>query len=201
MRQVPASLPRRAPPARRLRRSRVPPPGARGTKESEGTFLKQTTNYQLPSWDSEDRILRTDFNDLTEKVDTALKANANAVSSEASTRASAVSSLTTKISQRGNCKAEIKTYTGTGLHGSANPCSQTFSKKPMAIFITGNGYLGICLRSGNTMWIHYSKDVNTGTVTWSGDGRTVSWYSGGADIQMNVSGVTYTVIALLNCDE
>ena len=35
-------------------------------------FLRQTTNYQLPSWDSEDRILRTDFNDLTEKVDTAL---------------------------------------------------------------------------------------------------------------------------------
>ena len=32
--------------------------------------MRQTSNYQLPSWDSEDRILRTDFNSLTEKVDT-----------------------------------------------------------------------------------------------------------------------------------
>ena len=200
MRQVPASLPRRAPPARRLRRSRVPPPGARGTKESEGKFLKQTTNYQLNQWDPEDRILRTDFNSDNAKVDAALKANADAISSESSTRASAVSSLNTQISQR-NCKAEIRTYTGNGGSGSSKACSQTFSKKPMAIFITGNGYLGICLRSGNTMWILYGKDANTGTVTWSGDGRTVSWYSGGADIQMNASGVTYTLVALLNCDE
>ena len=41
--------------------------------------MRQTTNYQLPSWDSDDRILRTDFNDLTEKVDTALAEKLGAV--------------------------------------------------------------------------------------------------------------------------
>lgn len=46
--------------------------------ESEDIILRQTTNYQLPSWDSDDRILRTDFNDLTEKTDAAIAAEAEA---------------------------------------------------------------------------------------------------------------------------
>ena len=48
--------------------------------------MRQTTNYQLPSWDSDDRILRTDFNDLTEKTDTALADNAAAIAAEAEAR-------------------------------------------------------------------------------------------------------------------
>lgn len=41
--------------------------------------MRQTTNYQLPSWDSDDRILRTDFNDLTEKTDAAIAAVKDAI--------------------------------------------------------------------------------------------------------------------------
>lgn len=48
--------------------------------------MRQTTNYQLPSWDSDDRILRTDFNDLTEKTDTALADNAAAIAAETEAR-------------------------------------------------------------------------------------------------------------------
>ena len=55
--------------------------------------MRQTTNYQLPSWDSDDRILRTDFNDLTEKTDAAIADNAAAITAEAEARATADSAL------------------------------------------------------------------------------------------------------------
>lgn len=62
--------------------------------ESEDIILRQTTNYQLPSWDSDDRILRTDFNELTEKTDTALADNAAAIAAEAAARAAAAPYVT-----------------------------------------------------------------------------------------------------------
>ena len=45
--------------------------------------MKRTTNYALPTWEKSDFIQMSDFNDLTQKTDAALKANAgqsNAVS-------------------------------------------------------------------------------------------------------------------------
>ena len=34
--------------------------------------MNYTTNYQLPQWVKEDRIMMEDFNDMTAKVDEAL---------------------------------------------------------------------------------------------------------------------------------
>lgn len=66
--------------------------------------MRQTTNYKLPSWDSDDRILRTDFNDLTEKVDSALKSQADSISSLSSqmggtASSGTVNSLSSKLDQ------------------------------------------------------------------------------------------------------
>ena len=41
--------------------------------------MLQTTNYQLNQWDPEDRILRTDFNSDNQKIDAALKSQADAL--------------------------------------------------------------------------------------------------------------------------
>ena len=38
-----------------------------------------TTNYQLPKWEKTDRVQMKDFNDMTAKIDAALKANADAI--------------------------------------------------------------------------------------------------------------------------
>ena len=51
---------------------------------TEDFALKRTTNYALPDWEKSDFIQMSDFNDLTHKLDTALKANADAASSKAS---------------------------------------------------------------------------------------------------------------------
>ena len=40
--------------------------------------MEKTTNYQLPKWEKSDFIKMDDFNDMTKKLDAALKANADA---------------------------------------------------------------------------------------------------------------------------
>ena len=45
--------------------------------------MKRTTNYSLPTWEKSDFIQMSDFNDLTQKTDAALKANADAAGSKA----------------------------------------------------------------------------------------------------------------------
>ena len=52
--------------------------------------MDHTTNYQLSQWETTDRILMSDFNDDNAKIDAALKANADAISSETSDRKTAV---------------------------------------------------------------------------------------------------------------
>ena len=41
--------------------------------------MENTSNYGLKRWDPEDRILHTEFNDNWDKIDTALKGNADGV--------------------------------------------------------------------------------------------------------------------------
>ena len=45
--------------------------------------MKRTTNYALPTWEKSDFIQMSDFNDLTQKTDAALKANADAAGGKA----------------------------------------------------------------------------------------------------------------------
>ena len=42
---------------------------------TEDFALKRTTNYALPDWEKSDFIQMSDFNDLTHKLDTALKSH------------------------------------------------------------------------------------------------------------------------------
>lgn len=51
---------------------------------TEDFALKRTTNYALPDWEKSDFIQMSDFNDLTHKLDTALKENADAAASKVS---------------------------------------------------------------------------------------------------------------------
>ena len=48
--------------------------------------MTKTTNYQLPKWEKTDRIQMKDFNDMTATLDTALKANADAIAAETAAR-------------------------------------------------------------------------------------------------------------------
>ena len=148
--------------------------------------MRQTTNYQLPSWDSDDRILRTDFNDLTEKVDTALK---NATDS--------VTSLSSQLGRKGNCKIYTTSYTGTGDYGDSSPTTISFSGTPQLVVVVNNN-------TGTTMTaVRGSSKAQALTstayqvkLTWSGS--TLKMVASSVTAQMNESGNNYLVVALIS---
>ena len=47
--------------------------------------MKRTTNYALPDWEKSDFIQMSDFNDLTHKLDTALKSHDDTLNTKADT--------------------------------------------------------------------------------------------------------------------
>lgn len=53
--------------------------------------MNKTANFQLTQWEKTDRILMEEFNSDNEKIDTALKANADAVAAETAAREAASS--------------------------------------------------------------------------------------------------------------
>ena len=68
--------------------------------------MQKTTNYQLPKWEKTDRILMDDFNGLTGTLDTALKANADAVTAETIARENA---MTAEAAARENADTALGT--------------------------------------------------------------------------------------------
>ena len=85
---------------------------------------QETPNYRLSRWAGTDRILVEEFNDNWDKIDTALKGNADGVAA-----------LQTALASCGNCKIVYGTYTGNGKYGSANPNKLTFSGKPVLVIV------------------------------------------------------------------
>lgn len=52
-----------------------------------GFCIERTTNYALPDWEKSDFIQMSDFNDLTHKLDTALKSHDDTLNTKADTSA------------------------------------------------------------------------------------------------------------------
>ena len=59
--------------------------------------MENTSNYGLKRWDGGDRILHTEFNDNWEKIDTALKGNADGVAAETAAREAADTELGKRV--------------------------------------------------------------------------------------------------------
>ena len=146
--------------------------------------MKRTPNYDLPNWEKADPIKMDDFNDLTAKLDAALKAGA-----DANTAADAsIAAVLADVGSGGqNCRAVTGSYTGTGTYGEANKLfvtnTDTSANQHMVVWLRGmaagdNGY------NGRTVVLEWGE-------------RAVSWYStttgvnGPAYLHLNGSGVTY----------
>lgn len=168
--------------------------------------MRQTTNYKLPSWDSDDRILRTDFNDLTDKTDKALNANAQAISgetaarasaiaAEASARTSAVAELTAAMALKGNCQIYHTSYVGDGTRIR----TMTFPGKPLLVVVQG-GTLVCHGTQGNNIFLctapgGYGRNCE---ATWSGNSLT---WEGNLPYNGNEADTAYFLVALIAVDE
>jgi len=93
--------------------------------------MNYTPNFKLPTWALSDRIQMQDFNDMTAKLDAALKA-------EETARSSAVTTLSQAMTQRGNCQVYTYTYHGTGTYGADNPTVIPIPKLPYLLLIFNN---------------------------------------------------------------
>ena len=71
---------------------------------------QQTPNYRLSRWKGTDRILVEEFNDNGDKIDTAIKGSAGAITTEVSARESGDSplraTLQAALAKCGNCQIE-----------------------------------------------------------------------------------------------
>ena len=78
-----------------------------------------TEHYGLCQWETTDQVLREEFNQDNEKVDTVLNAlyEKNAVLEE-------------YIQKCGNCQIHTTSYIGTGGSGEGSPNSLTFPEAP-----------------------------------------------------------------------
>ena len=144
--------------------------------------MEQTANYGLNQWAAGDRIMREDFNADNAKVDQALGA------------------LAATVAGCGNCKVWTTSYIGTGTSDEAGASTLTFPQQPMVFFIAGSGGVGYNVRGNPTLFVRPGNSAYSCTGSWSGDGRTYTWYNSSVRYQLNVSGTVYTVVAFLSAE-
>ena len=165
--------------------------------------MKQTEHYGLNQWELADRIRMEDFNGDNEKVDAALKGQAEALAAETAAR----EELAAAVAACGNCKIAYGTYTGNGNCGSDHPNCLTFPFEPKLVIVQNKSVASAQISGSNSMsWgmMTAIRPLNgfildgvswTLRLTWSGN--SLSWYNTiNAELQMNKSDNTYLYLAL-----
>ena len=142
--------------------------------------MEYTQNYQLPLWDKEDSVLRTDFNENNQKIDAALEELAS------------------------RPKIEFGSYVGTGTFGPGTQNTLIFSFAPKIVIIVadaeGGSHPGALFFAGQQYSNGFGVTSSYGqyglTLTWGSN--TLSWTTkfisanaANAHWQLNASGVTY----------
>ena len=153
-----------------------------------------TTNYQLNQWEAGDQVLRTEFNQDNQKIDTALAGLAGQNEELEAALAAAVAGA-------GNCQMELFTYTWTGTYGTGNSTQIQFAQIPDAFVIVGD--MAVVLGRGGveggllaTDDATYSGSFISGIAgTWNGS--RLSLANGvNARYQMNSKDSEYWVLGL-----
>ncbi len=184
--------------------------------------MKRTTNYSLPTWEKSDFIQMSDFNDLTHKLDSALKghddtlntkadaSSVTAVQQEVAAASAASAERVTALAQDvgaggKNCRIAWGSYTGTGKYGSANPNTLTFDFKPLVVWVgsdssgKGTAFPATFMRPVITSRSDSSTPDHQLNVTWGE--KQLSWYASSyttiyAGNQCNAENVTYFYVAI-----
>ena len=145
--------------------------------------MEYTSNYQLPVWAETDRILRTDFNDAFDTIETAM-------------------------SGFGNCRVASGSYVGTG---GSSPTLH-FPGTPLVVIIRAVDVTpDFCVMMGGCSRFHTETALTTTergvvhtqcTVTWGENSATwlLTYY--GTDVaRMNAASRTYRYAALLDAED
>lgn len=167
--------------------------------------IETTKNYALPKWKKSDFIQMDDFNDAFAKLDTALKAEADARAAADSTASKALSALEQTVTKSKLCRIKYGSYTGNGKSGKANPNTLSCDFYPVLLIISkideySNITRAVAIRGVSKFSSGAGNRMNINT--WSE--RSVSWYSetetdtyyNAYDVQLNTSGIVYQYLIL-----
>lgn len=167
--------------------------------------IETTKNYALPKWKKSDFIQMDDFNDAFAKLDTALKAEADARAAADSTASKALSALEQTVTKSMLCRIKYGSYTGNGKTGKANPNTLSCDFYPVLLIVSkideySNITRAVAIRGISKFGSGVSNRLNINT--WSE--RGVSWYSetetdtyyNACDVQLNTSGIVYQYLIL-----
>ena len=72
-----------------------------------GVHMNTTTNYTLPQWEKSDPIKMSDFNDLTHKLDTALKGHDDTLNTKADTSSVTAVQQEVAAAREANCLVKL----------------------------------------------------------------------------------------------
>ena len=142
--------------------------------------MEYTQNYQLPLWDKEDAVKRTDFNESNQKIDEALETLSCAIEGQIVTG----------------------TYTGQVTGSSTVTQTITLGFQPRFLFVRDTNYKGVTY-SGDTGW----GTQNLGFATpehghyISGQYRVLritadGFVAGGTNAAFNTQSTVYTYLAI-----
>ena len=100
--------------------------------------MKRTTNYALPTWEKSDFIQMSDFNDLTHKLDTALKSHDDTLNTKADTSAVTAVQQEVAAAREANCLVKLAGPIVTTAENAAMEfdLSQVDMTKIAALFFT-----------------------------------------------------------------
>ena len=100
--------------------------------------MKRTTNYALPTWEKSDFIQMSDFNDLTHKLDTALKGHDDTLNTKADTSAVTAVQQEVAAAREANCLVKLAGQLVTTTEKGTNKfdLSQVDMTKIAAMFFT-----------------------------------------------------------------
>jgi hypothetical protein len=100
--------------------------------------MKRTTNYALPTWEKSDFIQMSDFNDLTHKLDTALKSHDDTLNTKADTSAITAVQQEVAAAREANCLVKLAGPLVTTTENAAMEfdLSQVDMTKIAAMFFT-----------------------------------------------------------------
>lgn len=135
--------------------------------------MENTPNIGLKRWEGGDRVLRAEFNDNWDKLDTALAAR--------------------------NCQFYTTSYVGNG--DTEYTRTLTFPHRPMLVYIGGSKDFTPILswfRGSPIARSVLGSSVSNISVTCADN--AISWTYGGASFALNVKDTTYAVLALLDAD-
>ena len=162
--------------------TRADQPTQEGTPLNKANLLSDATAAAIKALlasQTEDPVTPNEaLNILTQAVDAA------------ATKADAVNS-------RGNCEIYYGSYVG---NSSNTTTTMTFPHKPYVIMVCGrNAYSMIAWRGQTSAPYFYSNGISLNPVSW--DDRSVTWANGDINNNLNYTGFTHDVIALLAADE